>query len=61
MHTAMKLFLQNVLQLSVVKQRRKDSTNANETAPGSFSKRVETDTGVFWFVFPGLWLTRNQT
>lgn len=54
MHTAMKLFLQNVLQLSVVKQRRKDSTNANETAPDSFSKRVETDTGVFWFVFPGL-------
>lgn len=46
MHTAMKLFLQNVLQLSVVKLRRKDSTNANETAPDSFSKRVETDTGV---------------
>jgi len=54
MHTAMKLFLQNALRLSVVKLRRKDSTNANETAPDSFSKRVETDTGVLWFLFPGL-------
>lgn len=57
MHTAMKLFLQNVLQLSVVKLL-KDSTNANETAPDSFSKRVETDTGVLWFLFPGLWLNQ---